>query len=152
MARHALSDEQWECIAPYFPKPKRMGRPRADLRRVMDGILWIVRSGSPWRDLPEAEFGPWETVYCHFNTWSKNGTLAKVLRALKRVLSDTQDFDHQLWCLDGTLVRAARCAGGGGKKGGLGSRKTMPWAVLAEDSRPRSTWSAMATGTLCTST
>lgn len=151
MARHALTDEQWDCLAEYFPKPKRTGRPRADSRRVMDAILWIVRTGAPWRDLPEEEFGPWETVYGHFNAWSSNGTLAKVLRALKRALGDSDDFDHELWCLDGTVVRAARCAAGGGKKGTAASRKTMRWAGPAGVFRRRSTSSATARATLCTS-
>ena len=61
MIRHRLTDGQWELIAQLFALPKRMGRPPRDRRKIMDGILWILRTGSPWRDLPEA-LGPWQTV------------------------------------------------------------------------------------------
>lgn len=115
MARHGLTDDQWNCIEEFFGKPKQTGRPRADRRLIMGGILWIVRAGAPWRDLP-AEFGPWQTVYHYFNQWSSNGTLHKILRALKRAMCDNDSFDHELWCIDGTTIRAARCAAGGGKK------------------------------------
>ncbi len=62
MIRHKLTDEQWEWIADLFPPAKPLGRPRRDRRQIVDGILWIMRTGSPWRDLP-AEFGPWATVW-----------------------------------------------------------------------------------------
>jgi transposase len=115
MARHKLTDEQWECIECFFKKRARTGRPPANRREVMNAILWIVRTGAPWRDLPE-EFGPWQTVYHHFNQWSSNGKLNKILSHLKQAMSDSESFDHELWCIDGTVVRAARCAAGGGKK------------------------------------
>ncbi|MHC2066846.1 transposase [Bremerella sp. T1] len=56
MARHRLTDDQWELIAGFFPPPARTGRPRVDRRMVVDGILWVMRTGAPWRDLPE-KFG-----------------------------------------------------------------------------------------------
>ena len=58
MAGHRRTDEQWECLAPLLPPPAHTGRPRADLRQVVDGILWMLRPGAPWRDLPEEDFGP----------------------------------------------------------------------------------------------
>jgi len=99
-------------------------------RKAMDGICWILRAGAPWRDLPE-ELGPWETVYAHFNRWSSDGTLARIFTRLKERFSEDERFDHSLWCIDGTIVRAHRCAGGGGKKGIRRNRKTTPWGVLA---------------------
>lgn len=123
MARHQLTDDQWECIKDLFPKAAATGRPPADRRRVMNAILWIVRAGAPWRDLP-AEFGPWQTVYHHFNRWTSDGRIDKIWRRLKRVMSDSESFDHDLWCIDGTVVRAARCAAGGGKKTILASLPT----------------------------
>ncbi len=116
MARHGLSDEEWAEIEELFPKPKPTGRPPMPARKAFDGICWIVRAGAPWRDLPE-ELGPWETVYAHFNRWSSDGTLARVLQRLKERLSADGRFDHSLWSIDGTIVRAHRCAGGGGKRG-----------------------------------
>ena len=56
MLRHRLTDEQWDLISDIFPEPKRTGRPPRDRRQVVDGILWILRTGSPWRDLPENVF------------------------------------------------------------------------------------------------
>lgn len=116
MARHELTDDQWECVEHLFDKPAQTGRPPADRRHMLNAMLWIVRTGAPWRDLPE-EFGPWQTVYHHFNRWTSEGKWDKILRCLKRAMSDTESFDHNLWCIDGTVVRAARCAAGGGKKG-----------------------------------
>jgi transposase len=117
MTRHRLSDEQWELISDLFPPPARTGRPPTDRRLVVDGILWILQSGSPWRDLPEEEFGPWETIYGLFNTWNADGLLDKILQRLQSAKVDAGKIDHKLWCVDGTIVRAHRCAGGGGKKG-----------------------------------
>ena len=116
MPRHQLSDDQWECIKDIFPRPSKMGRPQRDRRMVVDGILWIMRTGSPWRDLPD-EFGPWETVYRLFDQWNGDGTPDEILNRLRAAYIDTDAIDPDLWCVDGTIVRAHRCAGGGGKKG-----------------------------------
>jgi transposase len=115
MARHRLSNAQWDLIADVFPEPAATGRPQRDRRTIVDGMLWILRTGSPWRDLPE-EFGPWETVYRLYNQWNDDGTLEEMLRRLIVAQIDDGLIDQELWCVDGTSVRAARCAGGGGKK------------------------------------
>ena len=125
MARHELTDEQWQCVEHLFGKPARTGRPPADRRQMINAMLWIVRTGAPWRDLPP-EFGPWQTVYHHFNRWTSDGTWDRLLRCLKRAMSDSESFDHALWCIDGTIVRAARCAAGGGKKGTCANLLTTP--------------------------
>ena len=78
---------------------------------IVNGILWILRSGSPWRDLPE-EFGPWQTVWGLFDKWNSNGTLDTILRRLQAAFVDIGEIDEELWCVDGTIVRAARCAAG----------------------------------------
>jgi len=116
MSRHRLTDEQWELISDLFPPPARTGRPPTGRRQIVDAMVWIMRTGAPWRDLPEDDFGPWETVYGLFNAWNANGTLDEVLRRLQANAIEAGDLDHQLWCIDGTIVRAHRCAGGGGKK------------------------------------
>ena len=115
MTRHRLTDEQWDCIADIFPPPARTGRPPSDRRMIVDGILWIMRTGSPWRDLPN-EFGPWGTVWDLFDTWNADGTLDEILSRLRAMYVDAGEIDEELWCIDGTIVRAARCAAGGGKK------------------------------------
>jgi len=125
MNRHRLTDQQWELIADLFPPPAATGRPPTDRRLVVDGILWILESGSPWRDLPEEEFGPWETIYGLFNAWNANGLLDDILHRLQSARGDAGKLDHKLWCVDGTIVRAHRCAAGGGKKGGRRSQRIM---------------------------
>jgi transposase len=116
MTRHRLTDDQWECIQHLFPTPASTGRPPRDRRTVVDGILWILRTGAPWRDLPE-EFGPWATIWDLFDKWNHDGTLDKILRQLRAAHIESGEIDQELWCVDGTVVRAARCAAGGGKKG-----------------------------------
>ena len=88
---------------------------------MVDAILWILRTGAPWRDLPE-EFGPWATAWDYFDRWNADGTLDEILHRLRAAHVDSASIDDQLWCIDGTSVRAARCASGGGKKG---TRKSL---------------------------
>lgn len=126
MARHRLTDEQWELIADLFPQPKRTGRSPSDPRRMMDGILWVLNTGAPWRDLP-SRFGPKSTVWGHFDRWNRDGTLAAVLERLRGQV----EIDEELWCVDGTSVRAAKCAAGGGKKTIPKSPRTTPSAAAA---------------------
>jgi transposase len=120
MARHRLTDEQWNLIVDLIPPPKSTGRPPSDRRMILDGILWILRTGSPWRDLPE-EFGPWKTVWTVFDDWNRDGVLDRILSNLQQSVT----LDSELWCIDGTNVRAARCAAGGGKKTNRRNRRTM---------------------------
>jgi transposase len=121
MARKRLTDEQWDLIQDIFPPPAKTGRPPVDRRDVVDGIFWILRTGSPWRDLPE-EFGKWGTVWDLFDKWNADGTWDEILDRLRSAYAD---IDGELWCVDGTTVRAARCASGGGKKGIRKNRMIM---------------------------
>lgn len=82
----------------------------------MDGILWILRTGAPWRDLPTS-IGKWSSVWDAFDRWNGDGTLAEILSRLMASHVDVGAIDQELWLVDGTVVRAARCAGGGGKLG-----------------------------------
>ena len=112
MARRLLTDEQWLTFEDLFPAPAVRGRPPVDRRQVVNGILWILRTGSPWRDLPE-EFGAWQTVWRLFDRWNHEGLLDQILDRLRALHIDLKS---ELWCVDGTSIRAARCAAGGGKK------------------------------------
>jgi transposase len=116
MTRHKLSDEEWACIADGFDPPAKTGRPQRSARLMLDGILWIKQTGAPWRDLPQ-EFGPFQTVWHWFNKWNGDGTLDRILLRLQQVFLGAGVIDSELWCIDGTSVRAARCCNGGGKKG-----------------------------------
>lgn len=91
---------------------------------MIEGILHILRTGAPWRDLPAA-FGPSKTVWHWFNRWNHDGTLDRVLARLQAKCVEAGEIDRELWCVDGTIVRAARCAAGGGKKTTRASRKIM---------------------------
>jgi transposase len=74
MTRTILSDSQWERLRPLLPPQKpRTGRPAKDHRPVLEGILWVLRTGAPWRDLPEHPFGPWPTYATRFYRWRKAG-------------------------------------------------------------------------------
>lgn len=124
MARLLLTDDEWDLIKDVFAEPAVTGRPPRDRRVVVDGILWILRTGSAWRDLPD-EFGPWQTVWRLFDQWNGDGTLDEILWRLQAAHIDVGKIDQELWCIDGSIVRAARCAAGGGKKGILRNRPIM---------------------------
>lgn len=121
MRRHELSDEEWEQIKGILPEPKYRGRPPSDARMVLNGMLWIMRTGAPWRDIPEW-FGPWETVYDRFNRWSKDGTLDRILEHLQAVMHSQGRIDWKLFCVDGSVIRASRAAAGARKKTLVASR------------------------------
>jgi len=148
MRRHQLTDEQWEAVDPVIPrKQARTGRPPEDRREMLDGILWVLRTGAPWRDVPE-RFGPWQTVYDYFAAWRKSGVFDRILEALQIRLDKEGKIDWDLWCIDGSSVRAARCAAGAVKKvAGVTptSRPTTRWAAAAADSGASSTSSLTAT-------
>lgn len=143
MKRHEVTDEQWEVIQPILPKrAAKTGRPPSDPRLMLNGILWILRTGSPWRDLPE-RFGPWQTVYDHFAKWRALGAYDRILEALHIRLDTDGTIDWDLWCIDGSSVRASRAAAGASKKAAVAtrkSRKTTLWAAREADSAASSTW------------
>lgn len=116
MRRYELNDAEWDLIKDLFPKNRGRGRPWRDHRQVVNGMFWILRSGAPWRDLPE-RYGPWQTVNDRFYRWRDDGTLAKILERLQATLDEEGKIDWDLWCIDGTNVRASRAAAGGGKGG-----------------------------------
>ena len=82
----------------------------------MEAMLWLARTGAPWRDLPDW-YGPWQTVYTRFCHWRDDNTLDRVVERLQVLLADAGKIDWELWCIDGSSVRAARCAAGAGKRG-----------------------------------
>ena len=143
MKRHEVTDDQWELVGALIPqKASPVGRRPRDPRTMLNGMLWILRTGAPWRDLPE-RFGPWQTVYDYFRNWRNAGVFDQVLRALQIRLDRNGQIDWDLWCVDGSNVRAARCAGGADKKVSSAtprSRKTTHWAAAAADSGASSTW------------
>jgi transposase len=78
----ALTDERWGRLAPHLPPQKsRTGRPAHDHRRLLGGLLWVMRAGATWREAP-AEFGPWQTLYSRYTLWQGDGTWASILEVL----------------------------------------------------------------------
>ena len=121
--RHALSEREWAEIAPLVPRKSTGGRPPRDAREMLEGMLWLLRTGAPWRDLHE-RFGPWQTVYHYFNEWRREGVLEQIAQHLLLKLDGAEKLDWDLWCVDSTAVRAAKAAAGAGKAGGRQSPKT----------------------------
>lgn len=110
--RHELTDAAWAVIEPLLPPaPKRRGRPWRDHRTVINGILWVLAAGVPWRDAPE-RYGPWQTLYERHARWTDDGTWDRVLRALLVEMQRRGKIDWTLWCVDGTSIRALKAAAG----------------------------------------
>jgi putative transposase len=116
LIRRELTDAQWALIKDLVPGKKGdRGVTAADNRLFVDAVLWIVRSGAPWRFLP-AEFGNWNSVFQRFNRWSKNGVWHQLFKALVR----DPDFSYRI--IDSTIVRAHQHAAGA--KRGLKIRRS----------------------------
>lgn len=114
--RHELTDEQWERLKPLLPPQKaQTGRPATDHRRIVNGILWILGTGAPWRDLPE-RYGPWPTVYSRFQRWRKAGLWDGIFAAVQQAADAAGELDWEVHYVDGTVVRAHQHAAGA-KKG-----------------------------------
>ncbi|WP_291846396.1 IS5 family transposase [Bradyrhizobium sp.] len=108
--RLVLSDAAWERMAPLIiGRPNQKGSTGRDNRMFVEGVLWIVRTGSPWRDLPEA-FGDWNSVFRRFSRWSVKGVWSRIFEAM----SDDPDFEYLI--VDSTIVRAHQHAAGAKKR------------------------------------
>ena len=115
MRRYELTDEEWERVAPLLPPPKgKMGRPNRDHRQVVNGIIWVLKSGAPWRDLPERS-GKVGTVSSRFYGWVQAGVWQRVLDALRAQADEGGAVDWELHMLDGSVVRAHPPAAGAKK-------------------------------------
>jgi transposase len=110
--RRELTDSQWQLIAPHLPPPKRMGRPRADDRKTLEGILWVLRSGARWQDVPR-EYGSSTTCWRRLKEWEELGVWETLWRAILATLEAEQKLNWAQAFLDGSFVPA--------KKGGLES-------------------------------
>jgi transposase len=117
MRRHELTDQQWERLAPLLPAQKpRVGKPNHDHRRLVNGLLWRLRTGVPWRDLPE-RYGKWQTVYSRFRRWQAAGIWQQVFGAVQAAADARGQLDWTLHFVDGSVVRAHQHAAGARKKG-----------------------------------
>jgi transposase len=116
MNRGDLSNEQWERLKPLLPPQKpKTGKPNHHHRQVINGILWILRTGAPWRDLPE-RYGKWESVATRFYRWQKAEIWHQVLESLQAEADKQGKLDWEVHYVDGSVIRAHQHAAGG-KKG-----------------------------------
>lgn len=139
MRRYELTDEAWELIRDLFPTSSGKGRRWRDHRMMVNAMLWILNTGSPWRDLPE-RYGPWQTAYNRFNRWRRDGTFDALLQRLQIRLDAEGRIDWDLWCVDGSSIRAHVAAAGAGQKGASTNRPTMLWAAQEAGMVRKSTW------------
>ena len=116
--RYELNDSEWERIKDMLPPERtgKPGRPSSDNKTALNGILWIARSGAPWRDMPE-RYGSWSTVYDRYKKWSDEGIIEAIFEAL------TIDADMQDISIDSTAVDAHQHSAGA-EKGGRIPRQT----------------------------
>ena len=113
MDRKMLRDDQWERIEQLLPgKASDPGRTAKDNRRFVESALWIMRTGSPWRDLP-LELGHWHRTYIRFARWRERGVWERMAQALRG------DADLECLFLDSTIVRAHQHSAGAKKKPGV---------------------------------
>jgi len=108
-----LTDAQWAVLAPLFPKrksgPGRKGRPPRKNREVLEGILWVLRTGARWKDLPK-EFPPYQTCHRRFGEWVDNGTWERVLKTLAEDLMRRGKLDLSETFIDGSFASAKKGA------------------------------------------
>lgn len=133
-----LSDEAWALIEPHLPHG-RPGKPRADDRRVISGILHVLKTGCRWRDTPR-EYGPPTTIYNRYNRWSYRGLWQRLFEQI----TASGDIPQEL-SLDSSHVKAHRSAAGGkggsgrkrsGARGAAAPRKSIAWPIIAADRLP----------------
>ena len=127
--RYEIDDAQWEKIKPYPGNtPKKTGRPQADNRKLLNGVLWIMHTGPPWRDLPEY-YDPQQTVYKRFAQWLKDEKLKQLFENVR------ENPDMQDLCIDGTYIKAHRSSAGAKK--GLQDMMIISILESAEEEDPQ---------------
>jgi transposase len=125
-----LTDAQWARLEPLLPRATKTGGRNAKPHRPMlEAMLWVMRTGAPWRDLPPA-YGSWQSVYTRFSRWSQKGVLAVMFEVLSR------ERDGEGFLIDATIVRAHQDASGGRREGAPGDRALTRGSVH-EDPRGR---------------
>lgn len=142
--RGELTDKAWRRIEPLLPVTDGRGRPWRGHRQVIDGILWRLRTGAPWREIPE-RYGPWQTCYERFKRWDEDGTWARLLQEMQ-VKDDSVGAVEWTFSIDSTISRAHQHAAGARKRGtttGRSIRRSRksgrPSAGPEEGSPPSST-------------
>ena len=128
--RYDLTDFEWSVIEPLLPTKRRGVKPKKN-RRVLNGIFWVLRTGAPWRDMPE-RYGPYTTAYNRFNRWRKAGIWDRLMDAIVKA----HNGDVQM--IDSSIVRVHQHASGVEKK-----VEIVAWAEAEVASPRRSTRASM---------
>ena len=124
MRKYDLSDNQWNMVKDEIPpKTSRSGQPRRDPRELINAIIWVARTGSPWCELPE-EYGPHTTAYNNFRKWTEDGTIGRIFAKVSPKSETTEEIQ-----LDGTYVKAHQHSSG--------VKKTSKFAGKPRQNRPR---------------
>ncbi len=145
-ARGEVSDADWALLEPLLRFPQRgdgRGRPPADTRAVLNGVLWILRTGAQWRELPK-KYPPYQTVHGRFQQWVRSGQLEKALRALAERLHDQGLLDLKEGLIDGSFASAKKGAspwektkrGKGTKIMAVATVTSVPLAVTVDSASP----------------
>jgi transposase len=127
--REELTDEQWFLIEPLFNKTDEIqtrGRPARPVREVLNGVLWILRSGARWADLPD-RFPPYQTCHRRFQQWVRDGRLRRVLEVLAKDLLKRGKLDLSETFIDGTFASAKKGASKSGRPSGARVRNSWQW-------------------------
>ncbi|WP_326570104.1 IS5 family transposase [Actinacidiphila glaucinigra] len=124
--RHELTDHEWELLTPLIPRAAT-GRPRVDDRQVINGMVYKIRTGISWRDLPE-RYGPWQTVYTRLRRYALHGVFNQALQQVQAEADAAGDIDWPVQ-IDSTIVRAHQHAAATGRKGGASGDETDDHAL-----------------------
>jgi transposase len=128
-----LTDEPWDVLKPIIPVPPRRpdgrGRPWRDAREVLNGILWILRTGAQWKDLP-TRYPPYQTCHRRFQQWVRSGVLERILRALATDLEERGGIDLSECFIDGTFVVAKKGGTAWERPSGARVRRSWPWQTV----------------------
>jgi transposase len=144
MHRGDLTDAQYARLEPLLPPPRppkgsKGGRPRNDDRTIINGILWILRTGAPWPDLP-ARYGPPSTVSTRLYRWKKAGIWDRIFAAVQAEADAHGELDWETHHVDATVIRAHQHAAGAKK----GTQQRKHLAAAKADSAPKSTSASRA--------
>lgn len=102
-----LTDEQWSVIQPYLPKPSKVGHPRVDDRKTLNGILYVLKTGCQWNNLPR-EYGSGVTAWRRFTTWSEAGVWRRIWRELLKTLDEQESLEFSHTVMDSSVVSAKK--------------------------------------------
>ena len=142
MAKGDLTDEQWQIVEGILPRDRvradGRGRPWSDRRTVLNGVLWILRTGAPWQDLPP-RYGPYQTVHRRFQNWVRVDAMEKVLLAVAHHLQEAGGLDLKECFVDGTFASAKK---GGSKwaRPNAGKERSLWYWLMARVLRSDFTW------------